>query len=223
MPRFPRLLPPRAGITNVSSMPAARSPHYRPLPSPRKSTRYVVTRVAGRFEAQGQQRHGPLLSSSWELAGPPSAVVTQCDMAASHPQRSSSRLVADGERPPPNTSNGPPYGTSHRLFFPGPPSPHSPPWRGLARISPWGLNSTRAFASRWFPAPFAFMALRPPSLVDGTPVLASPLAGLATRGGRVSRGLGSPCLLCTGNIGLAVWSPDQPMSLDGTHGDRLSG
>lgn len=49
--------------------PAARSPHYRPLPSPRKSTRYVVTRVAGRFEAQGPTETRPpsvvLLGACW--------------------------------------------------------------------------------------------------------------------------------------------------------------
>lgn len=175
MPCSPRLLC-AASRRHHQCFFHARSPQPA-LPSPRKSTRYVVTPVAGRFEAQGQQRHGPLLSSSWELAGPPLTVVTQCDMAASHPQRSNKR------RDVLQTANVPPIVPLTELLT------DSSSWTPeFPQSAVEGTRSDLALGSefnrsRWFPAPFAFMAVCPPSPVDGTLVHASSLAGLATRGG----------------------------------------
>jgi len=134
----PVLLPPRPGITSVSSIPAARNP-LPTSPSHRKPIRYVVTRVAGRFEAQGQQRHGPLLSSPRELAEPPSAVVTQCDIAASHPQRSNkpSRRRRTSAK---HLQSGPLQNLS-QTFLPDHPSPHS-----LLRV---GTRSDLALGPEW--------------------------------------------------------------------------
>jgi hypothetical protein len=216
----PVLLPPRPGITYVSSMPAARSP--QPATNLAKSSEVNTMRGdAGRRTFRGT-RPTETRPSSVDLLG--ACWTTHRRSVHSVTSQPHTPSVAAAVLQTANVRQTPPIVPLItdmellRLFYLDHPSPHSPMRVGTRSDLALRPEVTFLVVPRSF-FPHGSPAAVPPSLVGGILVLASSLTVLAIREGSSNAWDHHGCC-AQGTSGWRFGPRTNPsMSLDGTHGD----